>query len=65
MMGLALQEDILPILLQPGVLADVMEVFNPYFIKTAMFLSLMVGALTVVSGTLYLWESRQLYLEHT
>jgi CDP-diacylglycerol--glycerol-3-phosphate 3-phosphatidyltransferase len=65
MTGLALQEDILPMFLQPGVQADVMAVFNPYFTKTAMFLSLMVGALTVVSGTLYLWESRQLYLEHT
>lgn len=65
MCGLALQEDILPMVLRPEVQLGVMEVFNPYFAKAAMFLSLMVGALTVVSGAIYLWDSRQLYLEHT
>lgn len=65
MAGLALQEDILPLVLRPEVQGHVMPVFSLYFAKTAMFLSLMVGALTVVSGGIYLWDSRHLYLEHT
>lgn len=65
MLGLALQEDILPMALRPEVQPDVMEVFDLYFAKAAMFFSLMVGSLTVVSGAIYLWDSRQLYLEHT
>ncbi len=65
MAGLALQEDILPLLLRPEVQGEVMSLFALYFAKTAMFLSLMVGALTVVSGAIYLWDSRRLYLEHT
>ena len=65
MAGLALQEDLLPILLCPETQGQVMGLFTQYFTKVAMFLSLMVGALTVVSGAIYLWDSRQLYLEHT
>lgn len=65
MAGLALQEDLLPILLRPETREQVMRLFVLYFTKTAMFLSLMVGALTVVSGAIYLWDSRRLYLEHT
>jgi CDP-diacylglycerol--glycerol-3-phosphate 3-phosphatidyltransferase len=63
MLGLALQEDVLPLILQGDEHAMVMEVFTLYFTKTAMFLSLGVGALTVVSGAIYLWESRDLYME--
>lgn len=65
MAGLALQEDLLPILLRPETREQVMRLFVLYFTKTAMFLSLTVGALTVVSGAIYLWDSRRLYLEHT
>ncbi len=65
MAGLALQEDLLPILLRPETREQVMRLFVLYFTKIAMFLSLMVGALTVVSGAIYLWDSRRLYLEHT
>jgi len=42
--------------------ATFMDVFNIYFSKTAMFLSLVVGTLTVVSGAIYLWDSRDLYM---
>jgi len=65
MVGLSMQEDILPMVLKPEVHADVMAVFNPYFAKTAMFFSLMVAVLTVVSGAIYLWDGRRLYLDHT
>jgi CDP-diacylglycerol--glycerol-3-phosphate 3-phosphatidyltransferase len=61
MLGLALQEDILPLVLHGDEHRLFMEVFNVYFAKAAMFLSLVVGALTVVSGAIYLWESRDLY----
>lgn len=61
MLGLALQEDILPLVLHGAEGVNFMDVFNIYFSKTAMFLSLVVGALTVVSGAIYLWDSRDLY----
>jgi CDP-diacylglycerol--glycerol-3-phosphate 3-phosphatidyltransferase len=61
MLGLALQEDILPLVLHGEAHATFVAVFNVYFSKTAMFLSLVVGALTVVSGAIYLWENRALY----
>jgi CDP-diacylglycerol--glycerol-3-phosphate 3-phosphatidyltransferase len=64
MLGLALQEDLLPLFMQGEERALFMDVFDIYFTKTAMFLSLGVGALTVVSGAIYLWESRDLYVEH-
>ena len=63
MLGLALQEDILPMFLYANEHVTFMEVFDVYFSKTAMFLSLLVGALTVVSGAIYLWESRDLYMD--
>jgi CDP-diacylglycerol--glycerol-3-phosphate 3-phosphatidyltransferase len=61
MLGLALQEDILPLMLQGPEHATFMDVFDVYFSKTAMFLSLVVGTLTVVSGAIYLWDNRDLY----
>ncbi len=61
MLGLALQEDILPLVLHGAEGVNFMDMFNIYFSKTAMFLSLVVGALTVVSGAIYLWDSRDLY----
>lgn len=64
MLGLAVQEDILPLLLHGAEHAVVLDVFGIYFAKTAMFLSLVVGALTVVSGAIYLWEGRDLYMVH-
>jgi len=63
MLGLALQEDILPMFLHGDEHVTFMEVFDVYFSNTAMFLSLLVGALTVVSGAIYLWESRDLYMD--
>ena len=63
MLGLALQEDILPIVVHGTEHVTFMKVFNVYFTKTAMFLSLLVAALTVVSGAIYLWESRDLYMD--
>lgn len=62
MLGLALQEDILPLVLHGAEHATFVDVFSVYFSKTAMFLSLVVGTLTVVSGAIYLWESRDLYM---
>jgi CDP-diacylglycerol--glycerol-3-phosphate 3-phosphatidyltransferase len=62
MLGLALQEDILPLVLHGAEHTTFVDVFRVYFSKTAMFLSLVVGTLTVVSGAIYLWESRDLYM---
>lgn len=62
MLGLALQEDLLPLVLHGAEGTAFIDVFNIYFSKTAMFLSLVVGTLTVVSGAIYLWDSRDLYM---
>ena len=65
MLGLALQEEILPVLLSAVDQGRIMADFNIYFSKAAMFLSLVVAALTTVSGVIYLWDGRALYMEHT
>lgn len=63
LLGLALQEDVLPLVFKsrnhPMVLS-----FNAGFLYMAIFLSSLVGVLSVVSGAVYFWESRRVYLEH-
>ncbi len=63
LLGLALQEDVLPLVLKsenhPMVLS-----FNAGFLYATIFLSSLVGSLSVVSGAVYFWESRRVYLEH-
>jgi hypothetical protein len=39
--------------------------FNVYFTKITMFLTHLVAALTAISGVIYLWDGRNLYMEHT
>jgi CDP-diacylglycerol--glycerol-3-phosphate 3-phosphatidyltransferase len=65
MLGLALQEEWLPLLLDPEADAGYTAAFEQYFLGVAMFLSHGVAALTAVSGGIYLWEGRSLYMEHT
>jgi hypothetical protein len=65
MLGLALKEEILPMFLGAGDHARLIAEYNIYFTNTAMFLSHAVAALTAVSGGIYLWDGRDLYMEHT
>lgn len=65
MLGLALQDDILPRLLSVGDHELFMADFKVYFAKTTMFLTHFVAALTAISGVIYLWDGRSLYMEHT
>ncbi len=65
MLGLALQEEILPNILSIVDQARFMGDFDIYFSKLTMFLSHAVAALTAISGVIYLWDGRGLYMEHT
>jgi len=65
MLGVALQEEILPSVLSAVDHARFMVEFDVYFNKTTMFLTHFVAALTAVSGVIYLWDGRGLYMEHT
>lgn len=65
MLGVALQEEILPLVLLPADHARLMVDFSVYFAKTTSFLTLVVAALTAISGVIYLWDGRNLYREHT
>ena len=65
MLGLALQEEILPIILSSVDQARFMGDFNVYFSKLARYLAHAVAALTALSGVIYLWDGRSLYMEHT
>jgi len=62
MLGLAFQENVLPLVFKvpnhPVVLS-----FNTWFMDTVIFLSSLVGSLSVVSGAVYFWESRAVYLD--
>ncbi|MEI7880027.1 MAG: CDP-diacylglycerol--glycerol-3-phosphate 3-phosphatidyltransferase [bacterium] len=65
MLGLALKEEILPLLLGVGDHARFMVEYEIYFISTVKFLYHFVAALTAISGVIYLWDGRDLYMEHT
>ena len=65
MLGLALQEEILPRTLPVARLPGIMEDFSVYFSVTVSFLTHVVAALTMISGVIYLWDGRNLYMEHT
>ena len=65
MLGLALQDEILPVFLGVGEHARFIAEYKIYFTNTAMFLSHAVAALTAISGVIYLWDGRDLYMEHT
>jgi CDP-diacylglycerol--glycerol-3-phosphate 3-phosphatidyltransferase len=65
MLGLALQEELLPLMFGAGDHARLIAEYNIYFINTAKFLSHAVAALTAISGAIYLWDGRDLYMEHT
>jgi len=64
MAGLALQNDILPRLLHDRAdAAASLHTFSYYFAYVAVYLAGFVGLLTVVSGAVYLRESRDVYME--
>ncbi len=65
MLGLALRDEILPLLMPFESQVQFMEDFGLYFAVTVTFLSHAVAALTTVSGVVYLWDGRDLYMEHT
>ena len=65
MLGITLQEEILPLVLSAADHSRLMVDFEVYFTKTVMFLTHFVAALTAVSGVIYLWDGRDLYMEHT
>jgi CDP-diacylglycerol--glycerol-3-phosphate 3-phosphatidyltransferase len=64
MAGLSLQHDVLPVLLAGQArYADPLHQFNFYFAHVAVCLAGLVGLLTVGSGVVCLWESRDVYME--
>jgi CDP-diacylglycerol--glycerol-3-phosphate 3-phosphatidyltransferase len=62
--GLALRDDILPALARAGIDVPFMETFfGQWFVVIARTISVLVAMLTVVSGCVYLWRSRDLYVK--
>jgi CDP-diacylglycerol--glycerol-3-phosphate 3-phosphatidyltransferase len=65
LVGLALQEDILPLVhAGSGTLTSAIAGFNRYFSTVSFIVTGLVAVLTVVSGAVYFWESRDLVLDH-
>jgi len=64
LVGLALQEDILPLVHRPGMVTSAITGFNRYFSTVSFIVTGLVAVLTVVSGAVYFWESRDLVLDH-
>jgi len=65
MFGLALQEEILPIFMTVADQVRVIYEFNEYFVLTTKFLAYGTAIMTAISGVIYLWDGRDLYMEHT
>lgn len=64
MVGLALQHDVLPkVLAGHHEAGPLMDAFSTAFSQMALCMAGLVAALTVISGAVYLWESRDVYLE--
>ena len=65
MFGVALQDELLPVMMSVQDHARFMLDFNVYFAKITLFLTHLVAALTAISGVIYLWDGRDLYMEQT
>ncbi|MFH1476606.1 MAG: CDP-diacylglycerol--glycerol-3-phosphate 3-phosphatidyltransferase [Verrucomicrobiota bacterium] len=64
MIGLAAREDLLPLLLQGAELQSFLNLhYDRYFHYVTFWLSALVAVLTVLSGSLYLWQCRHLVRE--
>jgi len=64
LVGLALREDLLPLLLKGGDLSTFLNLYyNRYFHYVTFWLSALVAVLTVLSGSVYLWQCRYLVRE--
>lgn len=63
LLGLALQDDILP-LLSGAASTAVVPVFSAVFLYATIFLSALVGSLSIVSGIAYMWDCRAAYIDH-
>ena len=59
--GLALQEELLPLVLGGQALATALQAFSRYFSTVCFAVSGLVAVLTVVSGAVYMWQSRDLF----
>ncbi len=62
--GLALREDLIPLLPVPDFRAVFHEYYSGYFTYLTHLLSAGAAFLTVVSGVVYYWENRDLVMEH-
>jgi len=61
LIGLAVREDLLPVLLQGDSLQTFLNLyFDRYFRYLTFWLSALVAVLTVFSGSIYLWQCREL-----
>jgi CDP-diacylglycerol--glycerol-3-phosphate 3-phosphatidyltransferase len=65
MLGVALQEELIPAFLSTADSGLLVLDFDIYFTTITMFLTHLVAALTAISGAIYLWDGRNLYMEHT
>jgi len=65
MLGLALKDDILPVCLSAVDQGLVLYDFNEYFALTTKFLAYCTAIITAISGVIYLWDGRDLYMENT
>lgn len=64
LIGLAVREDLLPLLLKGEDLPTFLNLYyDRYFHYVTFWLSALVAVLTVFSGSIYLWQCRQLVRE--
>jgi len=64
LIGLAMREDLLPLMMKGDELQTFLDLYyNKYFNYVTFWLSAMVAVLTVLSGSVYLWQCRYLVRE--
>ncbi len=64
LIGLAVREDLLPLMMEGKALTTFLnQHYNSYFHYATFWLSALVAFLTVFSGSIYLWQCRQLVRE--
>lgn len=63
LVGLSVQDEILPLFVHGKTLATVRRIFEHYFRLLTLVFSLLVALLTLVSGVVYIWQGRELYVK--
>ena len=63
MLGVALQKDILPVVMSEGAFADLMLTYEVWFVRVSFLLGVLAAGITVLSGWVYFKDNMAVVLK--